>query len=188
MKHPSVIIGLTGPNASGKGTVAEILKELGFAYHSLSDQVRKEALARGLTTSREDLIRVGNLLRETDGPGALAKRVLSELGRRDTVDSIRNPGEVQTLRDGLSNFILLGVSAEPEVRYQRARRRARAGDSIGSFEEFRQKEALENSSDPKAQQLKATLQCSDRMIDNNGSLEALRKRVVGLVQELERGG
>ena len=35
-----MIIGLTGTNGSGKGTVAEFLKQEGFRYHSLSDELR----------------------------------------------------------------------------------------------------------------------------------------------------
>ena len=36
------IIGLTGRNASGKGTVASFLMKLSFVYHSLSDTLRNE--------------------------------------------------------------------------------------------------------------------------------------------------
>ncbi len=66
------IIGLTGPNAAGKGEAARFLREKGYAYHSLSDVVREEATARGLDHSRENLIRVGNELRQTFGAGILA--------------------------------------------------------------------------------------------------------------------
>ena len=38
----SIVFGLTGKNASGKGTVAEILKKKNFTYHSLSDSLRDE--------------------------------------------------------------------------------------------------------------------------------------------------
>ena len=47
MPRPPVI-GLTGPNSSGKGKTAEILvEELGYAPHSLSDMLREEARRRG---------------------------------------------------------------------------------------------------------------------------------------------
>src|SRR5438552_1897783 len=68
---PPSVIGLTGPNAAGKGEAAAYLVRRGYAYHSLSDIVREEAAARGLSHSREDLIRVGNDLRIAGGPGAL---------------------------------------------------------------------------------------------------------------------
>ncbi len=36
------IIGLTGRNAAGKGTIADLLKKRKFIYHSLSDTLREE--------------------------------------------------------------------------------------------------------------------------------------------------
>ena len=59
----SLVIGLTGPNASGKGEVGDYLAQRGFKLHSLSDIVREEAAAHGLAPEREHLIRIGNELR-----------------------------------------------------------------------------------------------------------------------------
>ena len=44
-----MIIGLTGTKASGKGIIADILKEGGFVYYSLSDIVGEEAARKGLS-------------------------------------------------------------------------------------------------------------------------------------------
>jgi hypothetical protein len=60
-----------------------MLRDLGFAVHSLSDVVREEAAARGLPPERGHLIEVGNDLRRLFGPGALAERIVPRLaGRR----------------------------------------------------------------------------------------------------------
>ena len=48
-----MIIGLTGPNAAGKGEVARYLERRGFHYFSLSDEIRDEVRQRGLEISRE---------------------------------------------------------------------------------------------------------------------------------------
>ena len=42
-----MIIGLTGENCAGKGTVADYLKKKGFYYLSLSDVIREELKADG---------------------------------------------------------------------------------------------------------------------------------------------
>lgn len=165
------VIGLTGPNAAGKGEAAACLRRRGFAYHSLSDIVREEASARGLSHAREDLIAVGNDLRATFGPGILARRILPRLSGRDVVDSIRNPQEVAVLRE-LPSFFLLGITAPVETRFSRARARGRIGDGT-TLEEFRGREALENSGDPSRQQLSATLDLADGWLENSGSLEDL---------------
>jgi dephospho-CoA kinase len=172
-----MIVGLTGPNAAGKGEVARFLTERGFAYHSLSDVVREEASARGLDHSRENLIRVGNELRTSVGPGVLAERIAARLtgGGRTVIDSVRSPAEVAVLRT-LPGFILLGVNAPIEVRFARSRSRARIGDGA-TIEEFARKEALENSTDPAAQQLGQTFELADVVVLNDGTIQQLRSRV-----------
>jgi len=96
------------------------------------------------------------------------------------VDSIRNPAEVEVLRR-VAGFSLLGVRAPAEVRYERSRRRARPGDPA-SFEEFLSRERQENSLNPAGQQLQATFDLADRIIENDGDLGALRAQVVALVK------
>lgn len=179
-----LVIGLTGPNAAGKGEVASVLKEMGFAYHSLSDVVREEALARGRTTGRDDLIVTGNELRREGSPGTLAERMLARLGARDVVDSIRNPAEAQVLRR-VPGFLLLGVTAPAELRFQRARARGGRGDAVQDLKAFLDKEAEEDTGEETAQRLSATFALADRLLCNDGDLEALRAAVSALVAELE---
>lgn len=169
----TLVLGLTGPNASGKGEAATYLSRLGFRVHSLSDIVREEARAEGLPTERRYLIEVGNRLRREGGPGVLAERILERLGERDAVDSIRNPAEIEVLRR-LPHFFLIGVSAPTEVRFKRSLSRARPGDPQ-TLSQFRRREAQENTDDPAAQQLDAALALADRRIVNHGDLEALHR-------------
>jgi len=178
----SLVLGITGPNAAGKGEVSGILAARGFATHSLSDIVREEAAARGFSPEREHLIRVGTSLRREGGAGVLAQRILSRLGARDVVDSIRNPAEVAVLRS-VPRFVLVGVEAPAELRFERSRRRARPGDPE-TFEEFLARERQENSADPAGQQLAATFALADRVLVNDGNLDALRVRVDDLLAAL----
>ncbi len=176
------MLGLTGPNAAGKGEAAAYLRDRGFAVHSLSDVVREEAAARGLAPERDALIEVGNDLRRAGGPGVLAERILPRLGTRDVVDSIRNPAEVEVLRR-VRGFHLLGIDAPVEVRFRRSRARARAGDPE-TLEGFREKERRENTSDPHAQQLAGTLALADTVLDNRADLAALRAELGRLLERL----
>ena len=176
-----IVLGLTGPNAAGKGEVAACLRGRGFAVHSLSDVVREEAAARGLPPERAHLIRIGNLLREEGGPGILATRILPRLGHRDVVDSIRSPGEVEVLR-GLPSFVLLAVRAPVEVRFRRALARGRPGDPR-TLEEFQARERQENAADPWSQQLDATFRLADRVLDNDGGLDRLGQAVERLLDQ-----
>ena len=76
----------------------------------------------------------------------------------------------------LEGFVLIGVDAPIEVRFDRAQKRARPGDGL-TLAEFREKEARENSPDRARQQLSATFAMADYTLDNGGSLEELRRGV-----------
>jgi len=169
------VIGLTGPNASGKGEIAGFLMAHGYHYHSLSDAVREAVRDRGLTTSRENLVQVGNELRAAGGPGALVDHLAPRLTPPAIVDSVRNPGEVEALKK-IDGFFLLGVDAPAEVRFARITSRGRQGD-IRTADEFAAYEAKENSSDRNRQRIGATLELADAIILNAGSLDDLHGRV-----------
>jgi dephospho-CoA kinase len=162
--------------------VASFLAGHGFAVHSLSDVVREAATASGLSHTRENLIAVGVRLRQEGGPGALAARILDRLGGRAVVDSIRSPGEVAVLR-GLPRFVLLGVDAPIDLRFERSVRRGRAGDGT-TLEGFARNEALENSATEFGQQLRETLSLADRVVRNDGTLEDLRERTRRALAEI----
>ncbi len=179
-----IVIGLTGPNAAGKGEAAAALRARGFACHSLSDVVREEAVRRGRSTGRDDLILTGNELRREGGPGVLAEFTVPKLGERDLVDSIRNPGEVEVLRR-VPGFLLLGVTASPDVRFDRATRRLGRGDALASLEAFLAKEAEENSCDPAAQRLSATFALADLVVVNDGTIQDLRDKIGAVLLGLE---
>ena len=130
---PHYIIGLTGRNAAGKGAVASLLTKRSFSYHSLSDTLRTKLAEEGIEESRENLIAIGNRLREEGGPGVLADLMRENIVTPNDhiVDSIRNPYEVSSLRREYDNhsFCLIGVDAKPEVRFKRLSERNRKGDS-----------------------------------------------------------
>jgi dCMP deaminase len=175
-----MIVGLTGKYAAGKGTVAELLVERGFGYHSLSDVLRAELRRRGVPESREALLALGNELRGKHGPGALAELIGPELagGPDHIVDSIRNPAEVTALRK-LDGFVLLGIDADPRVRFERLTARGRQGDPT-TWDAFRALEDKETRSEnPAAQQLAATYDCADAVLMNDGSREDLTRAVLG---------
>jgi dephospho-CoA kinase len=155
--------------------VAAYLAGQGFTLHSLSDIVREEAIRNGLPPERRHLIEVGNRLRREDGPGTLAERILPRLGPRDVVDSIRHPAEVAVLRR-IGHFLLIGVQARVERRFQRSLARNRPGDPA-SIEEFQARERQENSTSVEGQQLDLTLGLADRVLNNDGDLAQLHRAV-----------
>jgi dephospho-CoA kinase len=182
-----LIIGLTGPNAAGKGTAAEYLKQLGFSYLSLSDILREELKDRKVEESRVALVDVGNELRKKHGAGVLGQKIADKIKQSKgnfVVDSIRNPAEIAELRK-LPGFVLFGIDAPIEVRYDRIKSRGRL-ENANSLKEFEAQENKENSSDPTAQQLHECMKDVDLLIMNDTSIADLHKKLGFVLANLDR--
>lgn len=178
-----MIIGLTGFYTSGKDTVANYLVERSFIHYSLSDEIREELKKRKLSTTRDNLINVGNELREKEGPDILARKVMEKIdyGRHHVITSIRNKQEVQALRE-YKDFILVNVTAPQEIRFERLKQRNKPGD-IQTLEEFKEKELKEQSDDVNSQQLHIVTKLADVTISNEKDLEDLYKKLSKFLQD-----
>lgn len=175
-------VGLTGLNASGKGSVTDILKRLGYAYFSLSDLIREELQKNNLPLSRENLTRVGRELRVKFGPDVLAVRTQKKLSHNlNVIDSIRHPDEVSVFRKN-KNFFLISVEAPAAMRFERAQMRGR-NENAHTLAEFIEVEQREFSNNPNNQQLENTLKLADEVIVNDSSLEALEEKVLAALKK-----
>ena len=187
-----MIIGLTGKNASGKGEAANYLKTKGFIYYSLSDVIREEATKRNLEHSRDNLINLGNELRENFGPNYLAKQINEKIkqqlknnkNKNFIIDSIRNPHEAKELIKN-KDFVLVGIDAPIELRFKRLLERNRLGDAK-TLKDFKQQEQRENLKSDTNQQLDKTFKMSNKIILNDNSLEELHKKIDKLLLEISK--
>jgi len=173
-----IIIGLTGENCAGKGTIADYMKKKSFYYLSLSDIIREELAAKGKEITRANLIAEGNRIRDASGAGALAKRTIEKMehDRNYVVDSIRNPEEARELKR-LNNFFFIYITAPAEMRFERMHSRARESDPQ-TFEAFKVIEEMELKNAEKSKQnLLETFDMADRKVINDSSVEALHEKV-----------
>ncbi len=182
-----MIIGLTGRISSGKGFIKNFLEKIGFKYYTFSDVVREEAAVRGIEITRKNLQDLGNEVRNKEGPGAWAKRIIEklELGKNYIVDGIRNPGEVEELRK-IKNFFLIAVDAPQEERYERLRLRAKPSDpkTWEGFLEIDNRDFGED--DPKGQQVCKCMEMADFFIFNNSNIEVLMERIKDVYKQILR--
>src|ERR1051326_281208 len=179
-----MLIGLTGRNASGKGEVARYLQNKSFYYYSLSDVIRDEIRARGLTATRDRLITVGNELRQKYGASVLAERVLAKIedDKHYVIDSIRNPAEVDAFR-AAKHFKLIRIEAPAEVRFQRILSRRRESDPR-TLEDFVALENREAEGDDTSQNLVKVELMADHTLTNSGTLETLYPQIDALFSKL----
>ncbi|MFA6328669.1 MAG: deaminase [Candidatus Micrarchaeia archaeon] len=170
----ALIIGLTGENCAGKGTVADYLVQKGFYYYSLSDAIREELANEGKEITREALIAKGNELRRNFGADVLAKRTIAKLlpDRNYVVDSIRNPAEAKALL-ATGKTTLVYVTASTKLRFERMRARKREGDPR-SFEAFQVIDKAEMASkDEFGQSLSEVFALATKKLDNDSVFREL---------------
>ncbi len=197
------IIGFVGLPGSGKGEASKIAREMGLAVVVMGDVIRQEAARQGLEPTDQNLGRIGNSLREKEGPEAIAKRTL-EMARRTgrelvVVDGLRSGAEAEFFRSQAEEFYLVEVQAAAETRLGWLEKRGRPDDPRGCGEKGGNAEAglLAKSSSATALEerecrekgwgLCQAMEGADYRIDNSGSLEDLRRKVVGLMGEIEKG-
>ena len=170
-----MIIGLTGTNASGKGTLAKYLVKKGFSYYSLSDELRQLMEERNIVATRENLIKEGTKYRSEQGRGYLATLVIKKIEGNAVVDSVRNLGEIEELRK-LENFYLIAIDAPVGIRFQRAKKRMSSRDQK-TFEEFVAKQKEELAGKGSEQQLVVCMEKADFKIINDSDLKNLYKKM-----------
>ena len=153
---------------------------------SLSDILRDAAKEKGLEPVRENLIAIGNELRETEGAEVLARRTVAKIKNapQAVIDSIRNPKEAEELRNNLAGFKLIGVTADISIRFERAQKRGRAGDG-DTLEEFKAREEKENTDDENAQQLSKCFEIADYTVDNSKGKEELYAQIDAILKKMD---
>ncbi|MDR0956491.1 MAG: AAA family ATPase [Endomicrobium sp.] len=165
-----MIIGLTGSYCSGKDTIAEyIVRKHEYKHFSLSDVIREIMKEKNIEPTRKNLIKFGTKLREENGNGVLAKKVLDkmDLNRKYCITSIRHSDEIKELGKK-RNFILINVDAPRSIRFERMQKRQRIGDPK-TLEKFIELEEKESQSKGSCQQLKKTADLADITFINNST-------------------
>jgi len=178
------IIGITGTNGAGKGTIVDyLIREHGFLHFSVRAYLVEELVRQNLAPNRDRMVDLANALRKERGPSAMAEilyEAAAASGKDAVIESIRTPGEIDALA-AKGRFCLLAVDADPRLRYERIVTRGSETDHV-SFEVFLAEEAREmQNDDPNKQNLQACIARADYALRNDGTFEALYAQVAAVV-------
>jgi dephospho-CoA kinase len=175
-----MILGITGTDGAGKGTVVEYLVDHhGYTHYSARAFILEEIRKQGLPDTRNQMRLTANELRKQHGNEFLIK-VSLEKARADgvsnaVIESLRATAEAECLK--AHGGILLAVDADQQLRYERVQARRSESDQV-SFAEFQRHEELEkNDPDPHGMQKAKVMEMADYTVTNNGTVEELKQQV-----------
>ena len=177
-----VILGITGTNGAGKGTVVDyIVKEKGFRHYSAREFLLTEIRHRGMPEDRSSLREVANEFRKMYGPAYVIEQLFAEAekdGKDAVIESVRTIGEAEFLK---SKGALIGaVDADRDIRYERIVVRSQITDKV-SLEEFGVQEDREMASiEPWDMNVFGVMNLADFKIVNNGTIEELHAQINAL--------
>lgn len=173
-----MIIGITGTNGSGKGTVVDYLvREKGFAHYSVRSFLTSEIERRGLPVDRTHMRLVGNELRK-QGKSIIPKlyeQAIQDGVKNAVIESIRNVGEAEFLKSKGARII--AVDADQKLRYTRIQKRRSATDKV-DFPTFVIHEEREmHPEGPHDMDVRGVMALADMTIFNEGTLEDLHQKI-----------
>jgi dephospho-CoA kinase len=177
-----IIIGITGTLGAGKGTIVDyLIGEKGFVHHSVRAYLLEKIRKQGLPENRDSMFRLANELRASFGPSYVTDQLYNQAmisGKNCVIESIRTPGEINSLR-AKGHFFLLAVDADPEFRYQRILLRQSETDRVSRKTFLKNEEREMNTTDPNKQNLRKCIEMANFILLNNGTKK-------DLVQQLEK--
>jgi dephospho-CoA kinase len=154
-----LVIGIVGPPLAGKETCADLLANLlvndGYlvSRHTFSDILRETLDLWDIPHGRNNEQKMAIIMNAESGfkDGALGramrKRLMEDTSDVAVLDGVRwisDEKMIRSLGDEGIKTILIYISADAKVRYERMLSRDRAGEGSTSWEEFERQGKMEN--------------------------------------------
>jgi dephospho-CoA kinase len=182
-----MIIGITGTNGSGKGTVVDYLVQKGFKHYSVRAELIEEIRRRGLTVDRSSMREVANDLRQKNGPLYFDHLFVSDAERNGyqniLIESVRVLQSVQFLKS--KGGVIIAVDADRKIRYERAVLRGSETDKVDFDTWVEQEEREWGNKAAHDMDVPGVMKLADYTLQNNGSLEALHAQVDEVLAKIQ---
>ena len=185
MNHSFRLIGVTGTAGAGKDTVANLVSQM-FALQNLSSGDFLRVITRyayhqpyDFNPARDQLYQVANYLRSEINPATLVKLCILQAQVQKlpgaVISGLRSMGEAEAVRE--AGGLIVGVDAEPHIRYERMTARRRDAEAQWTLEEFLKQDEYENqglSHSGTARGIRSIIDSADVTISNDTTLEDLK--------------
>jgi len=166
-------IAFTGLARSGKDAAADYLAErYGFEKLVMSDELALELAKQGKKDTKMNRSRMGKELRQRFGDDIVAQRVLEKALKNKREKAVfvgpRSVSEIGFFRRKIPGFRLVAIKASPEKRFER--KSAADGQTREKFFE-------RDWHDSTAFELGKVIEMADCIIENNGTVKELQKKI-----------
>lgn len=184
-----MLIGITGTDGAGKGTVVDYLVlQKGFTHYSARSIFIDELKKRSEEPTRANMRLIANEMREKFGNDFLITYYLKRIAEEGTeyaiIESIRAVAEAETLK--INGGILIAVDAEQKIRYARVQERRSESDKV-TFAQFVTHEELEtNDPNPHGMQKQKVIAMANYVLHNNGSIDELNLQIEHVFQKITK--
>jgi len=178
------VLGVTGKRASGKDTVAHYLRDkYDFEVLTYTDNVLSPILKKQRKrVTRENLINLALEMRKKRGNYILTAIICEKIEKDGfwVISGVRYPEEYDHFKTYFGdNFKMINVVCESRKRYKRAKKRGTKGEGKMTFDQFMEIEKRETE-----RIINKTIELADFKIDNNGSIEDLKKNIDRMAKEI----
>ncbi|MEM3781832.1 MAG: AAA family ATPase [Candidatus Micrarchaeaceae archaeon] len=190
-----MVICIVGQIASGKSTVAELMKEKGYKTVEMGDVVREEMSKRNLEIDSKSLRNFSAELRSSYGNDVVARLTLKELRRlggtsmsNTVITGMRSTYEEAYFKKSIKGLVVVAVLAPESIRFARIKKRNKPDDPK-TLEEFRAIEKKElggfSAKGDFAHGILHAIETADYVLLNTGTTAQLRKDVYSLLEAIE---
>lgn len=182
------LIGLAGAAGSGKDMAAEIIcREFEAENLSTGDLIRTITrhiyrLPPDFNPVRDQLFEVATFIRNEIDPATTVKLCILQAKELNIelalLSGLRTVGEADALK--AAGGVIIGIDADPKLRYERIYSRQRDTESNKTYEEFLVQDAFENdgvSDSGAGRGIRYIVAGADVVIPNNDSIEAFEAAV-----------
>lgn len=185
MNQKMRLIGVAGTAGAGKDTAANLISQI-FGLQNLSSGdflrvITRQAykLAPDFNPARDQLYFVANYLRTQVNPAALVELCILQARAQQlpgaVISGLRSMGEAEAVR--VAGGIIVGIDADPHVRYERMTARQRDVEAQWSLEEFLKQDEYENrglSDSGPGRGIRSIIESADVLLTNSTTLDDLK--------------
>ncbi len=179
-----VILGLVGPLAAGKGSVAKYLKEKYQVEVFRFSTPLRDALNRFyLEQTRKNMQDLSLILRQTFGDDLLARVIAQDVKNANNqiiiVDGVRRDPDIKYLRL-MPGFRLISIVTDQKTRWERMIKRGENTDDMKkTFAQFQKDEQAEAET-----YIQKVAKSADFTIDNNGNFKGLYQQIENILNKI----